>query len=258
MTYFPDLSIYAYGRGRDDGIEGGCSDLNIGWLSAEHHFVRGHVPNGFIEALLVCATRPVRLYRGLHSCELCDVRIVRKDLDGREVLLGNGEIRVAGSDERWYTAPTFVAHYVEDHQYLPPVAFIDVVLARAKTIYVVRGKQLQRFRRLSVQECLGTCLGVLSALAAHRRTTVDTLIPKIQEAAEGDPERDVWRNGWKTTVPAELSQLDKHVAHACWTITTGFSRQYSIADEEREKRSIWSLTRLLEDAVDAGMDGTMF
>jgi hypothetical protein len=258
MSYFPDLSLYAYAQGMGNDIEGGGLDLNVGWLSAEHEFVRGQVPGGFVAALLVCATRPAREYRGLHSCELCDVETARKDLDGREVLLGNGEIRVVGSDERWYTAPTLVAHYVEDHEYLPPAAFIDGVFARSKTIYVVRGKQLQRFRSLGLQERLATCLEALSALAAHQRTTVDTLIPKIQETAAGDPERDVWRNSWKATVPAELSELDTVVRHACFTITAGFSRQFRTDDHERDHRTIWSMVRLLEDAADAGLDVTVF
>lgn len=42
--------------------------------------------------------------------------------------LGQAEIRVAGGD-LIYAAPTLIYHYVEAHDYRPPVEFIERVLA---------------------------------------------------------------------------------------------------------------------------------
>jgi hypothetical protein len=43
--------------------------------------------------------------------------------------MGNGEIRVAGSDGVVYVAPVLVAHYVEVHSYRPPEGFIRAVVS---------------------------------------------------------------------------------------------------------------------------------
>lgn len=175
-------------------------------------------------------------------------------VDGREMLLGNGEIRVRGTDDRWYTGPTLVAHYVDSHRYQPPSGFIDGVIARAQTLYILRGEQRERLSRLSVDDRLGTCLRVLRQVASIRDTNVDRLVPHMLDAAAGDPDRDTWRNGWKTAVPSELSGLDKLVADACWSIITGFSRQTRAPDEMRDQQAMWTLTRLLETAADNGLD----
>ena len=118
MSYFPDLTPYAYDRFRtDDGTV-----LNIGWLDDTHGFPRGDVPTDFLEALRVLCLRPVYLHRGSHECELCgnyDWTLRRSD--------GNGQIRVLSRKGIWYAAPTMVHHYVVTHQYRPPDVFIDAV-----------------------------------------------------------------------------------------------------------------------------------
>lgn len=252
MAYFPDMTSYSYGS--SDAIEGGRDDLNVGWLSRDHEFTRGSVPPGLVESLLICVTRRVRLYRGFHSCEFCDVGVATMNIDGREMLLGNGEIRVRGADHRWYTAPTLVAHYVDCHQYQPPSGFVDGVIARARTLYVLRGPQRERLSRMSVDDRLETCLRLLRQVAASRGLNVDSLVPQILDAAGGDPDRDTWRDGWKTSVPSELAGLDKLVADACCSIITGFSRQRRAPDEIRDQQAMWTVTRLLETAADNGLD----
>src|SRR5262245_11465109 len=123
MAYFPDLSPYEYGSTAAEAAgESAAPDLNVGWLEAGQPVPRGHVDPEFIDALLRCCTRPVRLYRGRHFCEFCERADINDqlELDGRKIWVGNGEIRVRGPDARIYTAPTLVAHYVIEHDYRPP------------------------------------------------------------------------------------------------------------------------------------------
>jgi len=52
------------------------------------------------------------------------------DIGGRSVVLGSAEIRVAANDRAVLCAPDLVLHYVRDHHYSPPAAFVDAVLKR--------------------------------------------------------------------------------------------------------------------------------
>jgi hypothetical protein len=54
-----------------DPVEDGHLDVNVGWLSDAHEHTRGRAGAELVGALLKCATRPVRLHRGFHTCELC-------------------------------------------------------------------------------------------------------------------------------------------------------------------------------------------
>jgi hypothetical protein len=65
MSYFPDLSAYAYGYRAHPGV------VHVGWLDNVHSFPRGTVAVALIEKMKQLAAKPVELYRGLHICELC-------------------------------------------------------------------------------------------------------------------------------------------------------------------------------------------
>ena len=62
--YFADLTPYQYSGERSQ-----ANVLNVGWLSKEHPYRRGAVPEEFVEALRRLVERPVNLYRGSHLCE---------------------------------------------------------------------------------------------------------------------------------------------------------------------------------------------
>lgn len=169
MTYFPDLSSYQYVPTQD----GDESDLNVGWLSVDHPYPTQSPDVRFVDALLRCCMRPVRLCMGVHFCDLaCEQsgarRMLVQDHDGRQVHLGNGEVRLAGSDGRHYTAPTLVAHYVALHGYAPPEPFVEGVMRRAREIYVLRGESLLRLQALGVAERFALCLDTLQALQAQQ------------------------------------------------------------------------------------------
>ena len=128
--FFADLTLYEYGRDEPQ-----TNVLNIGWLSAEHAFATGQVPEAFVQCLQRLVASPVNLYRGIHLCEFCPRPPVSLSPGGLRMIdpppgtFGNGEIRVPGTGGRVYVAPVLVAHYVEVHKYLPPAEFVAAVIS---------------------------------------------------------------------------------------------------------------------------------
>jgi hypothetical protein len=128
--FFADLTPYEYSSPDSDNL------VNVGWLSREHLFSSGEVPDAFLIALRRLVTSPVNLYRGSHICEFCPDPPKRLSPGGIPMLypppetMGNGEIRVRGSAGLVYVAPVLVLHYVEAHKYLPPAEFIEAVVSK--------------------------------------------------------------------------------------------------------------------------------
>lgn len=128
MAYFPELSPYVY-----DGRDPAPNMLNVGWLSNGHDFRSEPVAPRFVATLAEMAKSPTNLYRGSHLCEFCPappvfVRHGREFIDPPSGTAGNGEIRVQDPDGIIYVAPVLIVHYVTEHQYSPPQAFIEAVL----------------------------------------------------------------------------------------------------------------------------------
>jgi RNAse (barnase) inhibitor barstar len=129
--YFPDLSEYCYGKNTPRG-----DARNVGWLSAEHAYAKGDPEPEFTAALRVLAASPVNRNRGEHLCDFCPPPPSEVSHGGLSRMVrpppgtcGNGEIRVRGEDGVLYIAPVLVLHYVEEHRYAPPEAFVKAVLA---------------------------------------------------------------------------------------------------------------------------------
>ena len=145
------------------------SDLNIGWLSSDHAYRTQEYDRRLVRALLRCCMRPERLCRGYHVCDLGCKKprgygpLIRRH-QGREVCLGNGEVRVVGSDEQRFAAPTLVAHYVAAHGYAPPEAFVEGVMRRAGEIRVLRGDSVKRLRAMAVADRFALCMSALETL----------------------------------------------------------------------------------------------
>ncbi|MGI5505885.1 hypothetical protein [Lentzea sp. CA-135723] len=117
MTHYPDLSPYEY-------FPSDVPMVNVGWLDPPHDFPTGTAPDGLAEALWRLAENPRNMARGFHWCGFCEDGDQFDDLP-----LASGEIHVEAGGVR-YSAPRLVAHYVRDHGYLPPRAFVDAVLGQ--------------------------------------------------------------------------------------------------------------------------------
>jgi hypothetical protein len=121
MSYFPDLSTYVYQE-----VEPGT--FNIGWLDADHRFPTWDPPPEFTSQLTrLVIENPVRRTRGWHDCPFCRRHPATVSYEGAEKPVGDAEIRVQHSNGRTFAAPTLIAHYVAQHRYQPPEAFIAAV-----------------------------------------------------------------------------------------------------------------------------------
>ena len=133
MSYFPDLSPYAYGHDSHPGV------VHVGWLDNVHPYAMGGVDIRLIEKMKWLASKPVELYRGKHVCELCagSPEFIKSQPSSRIVVnpewtewasgrSSNGEIRVSRGGST-FAAPVLIVHYIEAHHYLPPDEFLKAI-----------------------------------------------------------------------------------------------------------------------------------
>ena len=149
MTYYADLATYDY---LPETVPEGVELLTVGWLDPAHEFPTAadvHDPDADAGAgadpdqvsgpdfwpnlITLAADHPTAATRSVHACRfrhLFEADYQYRAVYGTRVLyLGNAEIRVIAADGRWLTAPTLVVHYVRDHGYRPPAAFVEAVSA---------------------------------------------------------------------------------------------------------------------------------
>ena len=132
MAYYADLTPFAYG-----GAEPDPNILNVGWLCQGRAMPTGMPNEAFVAALKKITAAPINLYRGSHICDFCPPPPTVLSPGGIPMLdppvgtTGNGEVWVEGRDGVTYVAPTLVLHYVVDHQYAPPTAFVEAAIASA-------------------------------------------------------------------------------------------------------------------------------
>jgi hypothetical protein len=136
MTYYPDSTTYSF---LQHTVPAGTVTSTVGWLDGEHDFPKGVVTEEFLLALEhLCLQHPCARTRGWHSCELehAGHRLeypLRVTINDTDIALGSAEVRVVSHDGSWLIAPNLILHYVKDHSYLPPRAFIEAVLAHKQS-----------------------------------------------------------------------------------------------------------------------------
>lgn len=118
MAYFPDLTPYTYST-RMPTEDRRPPLLNVGWLDHQHDYPKGTTPEAFRERLMIFCENPPLLWVscGYHPCPFCGDQIKC-----------SAEIRIPGKDVE-YCAPSIVEHYIIDHGYRPPDAFVDAVMS---------------------------------------------------------------------------------------------------------------------------------
>ena len=107
--------------------------IAIGWLHPDHPFLRGTASPEFVRRLTEIARNWGKSIAaldwgaagGFHECEFCS-----KPLKARRAGhdLASGTFGVPAGD-RIYYCPEMIAHYVSEHEYLPPPEFVAAVLA---------------------------------------------------------------------------------------------------------------------------------
>ena len=120
--YFEDLDEY---RGCHDEEMFGLAPLGVGFLHRKQQFETGSPPKRFLLKLATYLLTPVCQRAKAMPCPLCGKRVTT-EIDGQVVELGIGEIRIMG-DENIYAAPDLILHFIVEHGYRPPKAFIDAV-----------------------------------------------------------------------------------------------------------------------------------
>jgi hypothetical protein len=126
MAYFSDGTAYSYlANSKEDAI-------NVGWLDSDHGYDRGTLPTDLLDLIFELCKTPVRKTRGFHQCPFCSkpefgVLAVHGTESAR---LGSAEIRLKCGNVV-YAAPDMLFHYVKDHDYLPPAAFVECLSSMA-------------------------------------------------------------------------------------------------------------------------------
>jgi hypothetical protein len=89
----------------------------IGWLAAGHDFARGPLDEGVASLTdRLAADGWIHVVAcGPHECELCQGAHSAANL-------------LVPGDNILYVAPAMVAHYMREHEYLPPTEFRECVL----------------------------------------------------------------------------------------------------------------------------------
>ncbi|WP_375771213.1 hypothetical protein NR798_10020 [Archangium gephyra] len=111
--YFPDM-------GEECMVGAGPGLRAVGWLDIEHPYTRGTVEPAFLEALqrhVKTAWAPL-VMAGPHFCQFC----------AEKPRGGAGNVWIP-SEHHLFIAPELIVHYIADHGYRPPDAFIEAVLA---------------------------------------------------------------------------------------------------------------------------------
>jgi hypothetical protein len=123
MSYFDDLSVYEYIR---DCARPGTR--NVGWLAESHAFAKAVPSDALLDTLWAYCKVSVAATRGWHDCDWCVGQAYRGERNGEKLMLGTAEIRVF-SAEAVFAAPTLIYHYVAEHYYQPPLAFVEALMA---------------------------------------------------------------------------------------------------------------------------------
>jgi hypothetical protein len=128
MTYFPDLSPCRYFNGLWlDRL------VAIGWLEPGHEYQKGEVSKDFLNALAILLKDPWEplMALGYHCCSFCRLKAEFSTYKDHELPLGARNVHIIGKDQL-YIAPSLIEHYIESHEYQPPLEFQDAVMLAAR------------------------------------------------------------------------------------------------------------------------------
>jgi hypothetical protein len=142
--FFRDLEPYRY------NLPCGLTDVvSVGWMCGGRDYPRGDPTVELVSALdHVLSSHRVNQMRGYYPCEFCSKPplvvherqtgkkafvappLIHETRSGKEVWLGSAEIWIPSLERAViYAAPDLIYHYVKEHQYLPPMEFINAVLS---------------------------------------------------------------------------------------------------------------------------------
>ena len=127
--FLEDLSLCSYHAGPLHAEAWAVPLRAVGWLEHPHPFLKGQAPEGLVAKLAAMVEEmrrnfPHHRFRGVHACSLCR----GEGYAGPPIGWSQENLIVPGSSEI-FAAPGGIVHYVADHDYLPPSAFLSAVMA---------------------------------------------------------------------------------------------------------------------------------
>ena len=137
MPYFPDLSPCTYFPRQEARL------IAIGWLDPGSEYQKGSVSEDFfnsLAALLEDPWQPV-IWAGFHSCSFCRLTNLYKD---HELKVGSDNLFIPANDQV-YVAPSMIEHYIDRHEYQPPLEFQEAVMLSAGMSRTDYEKKLEAF-----------------------------------------------------------------------------------------------------------------
>ena len=124
MAYFKDLDDYSY---FDEA--GQVASKCVGWLEKGMAYDIGEISEEVLDRVWEYCQVSLMQSRGTHICELCDDgQGWTGNRNGVKLQLGSAEIRVFGEGGTIYAAPDLIYHYMRDHHYRPPEAFLEALM----------------------------------------------------------------------------------------------------------------------------------
>jgi len=115
VAIFNDLTACDY-----FGAEYSQALTAVGWLEAGSHHRQGGSRYEVYERLMALFQNPWQpvVFMGMHQCNLCQFS---GPLGHKNLFIPNGS--------KIYVCPELITHYIASHHYLPPVSFMDAVMA---------------------------------------------------------------------------------------------------------------------------------
>jgi hypothetical protein len=121
---YEDYSPYTYDVPRP--LRDVC---NIGWLNSDDYPHGRCSPEVLRRLAKLILREQVNVLRCTSPCSICGRDGITVNFEGLRLFLGAGELWIPSVDHKvTYASPDLIWHYVHDHEYRPPVQFIDAVM----------------------------------------------------------------------------------------------------------------------------------
>jgi hypothetical protein len=137
VPYFPDLSPCTYFGRQHSRL------IAIGWLDPWNEYQKGGVSRDFLSSLVALLEHPWQPFicLGIHYCSFCQLTNVDKD---HKITIGVDNLFIPGKDQV-YVAPSMITHYIDSHDYQPPLEFQEAVMFSAGIRRMDYEKKLEAF-----------------------------------------------------------------------------------------------------------------
>lgn len=139
MAHFDDLTPCTYFDRWEDRL------VAVGWLAPGKGYKKGEVSEEFFNALATMLRKPWQpfVFAGFEPCRFCrfsqGVSLHYRDI---QISMGNQNLFVPDNG-RVFVAPSTIAHYIDSHEYQPPLEFQAAVVRSSKLSLINYAKELK-------------------------------------------------------------------------------------------------------------------